>query len=81
MSEATLKTCPSCKQETLIRLIDGGAGMLFKGSGFYSTDYRKPEGSDKSTTAKKPETPATPKTESPKTAEPAKSGDSSTPKK
>lgn len=31
--------CPSCGGETK-RLMSGGAGLLFKGSGFYSTDYR-----------------------------------------
>ena len=33
-------TCPSCRQETLRRKISGGAAILFKGSGFYLTDYR-----------------------------------------
>ncbi len=31
--------CPQCKG-TAKRLISGGAGVLFKGSGFYATDYR-----------------------------------------
>ena len=35
-----LKECPECKKETLKRLIGTGAGILFKGSGFYETDYR-----------------------------------------
>ena len=34
--------CPKCKKREVKRLISGGAGFLFKGSGFYSTDYRKP---------------------------------------
>lgn len=33
-------TCPACHQETLRRKIGGGAAILFKGSGFYLTDYR-----------------------------------------
>jgi putative FmdB family regulatory protein len=32
--------CPSCGREAQ-RLISGGAGLLFKGSGFYITDYGK----------------------------------------
>lgn len=35
-----LKTCPSCKEEKLRRLFGTGAAILFKGSGFYETDYR-----------------------------------------
>jgi putative FmdB family regulatory protein len=35
-----LKTCPSCSQDTLRRLFGIGAAVLFKGSGFYETDYR-----------------------------------------
>lgn len=40
MSEAELKKCPECKKNKLERLIGGGAGFLFKGSGYYQTDYR-----------------------------------------
>ena len=35
-----IKTCPHCGQETARRLIGAGAGLIFKGSGFYITDYR-----------------------------------------
>ena len=35
-----LKKCPSCKKNKLERLIGSGAGVIFKGSGFYETDYR-----------------------------------------
>jgi putative FmdB family regulatory protein len=35
-----LKTCPSCKRRTMRRLIGTGGGIIFKGSGFYQTDYR-----------------------------------------
>jgi putative FmdB family regulatory protein len=34
-----LKKCPECAGK-LKRLIGAGAGILFKGSGFYTTDYR-----------------------------------------
>lgn len=34
------KKCPNCKKQKAKRLIGAGAGLLFKGSGFYITDYR-----------------------------------------
>lgn len=34
-----IRTCPRCGKEVR-RLISGGGGLLFKGSGFYITDYR-----------------------------------------
>ena len=40
MSEPARKTCPACKKRKLVRLISGGAGIIFKGAGFYSTDNR-----------------------------------------
>ena len=40
MSAEPLKDCPSCGKPELKRLIGPGAGLLFKGSGFYQTDYR-----------------------------------------
>ena len=39
MTEEPKKRCPECRGK-LERLIGGGAGLLFKGSGFYITDYR-----------------------------------------
>jgi putative FmdB family regulatory protein len=41
MSADPLTTCPSCGQEALKRLIAGGLGVIFKGSGFYVTDSKK----------------------------------------
>jgi putative FmdB family regulatory protein len=35
------KNCPVCKKAKAQRLISGGGGLIFKGSGFYCTDYRK----------------------------------------
>ncbi len=40
MSAAPLTKCPSCKKQKLERLIGAGAGVIFKGSGFYQTDYK-----------------------------------------
>ena len=42
-----LTKCPECKKKKVKRLISAGAGFIFKGSGFYITDYR-----DKSYTEK-----------------------------
>jgi putative FmdB family regulatory protein len=39
MSDEPLKRCPKCKG-ALRRLMGTGAGIIFKGSGFYQTDYR-----------------------------------------
>lgn len=36
----SLKKCPECGKPKLARLIGSGAGIIFKGSGFYQTDYR-----------------------------------------
>ena len=35
-----LRKCPECEKMGLKRLIGAGAGVIFKGSGFYETDYR-----------------------------------------
>ena|SRR5439155_1356798 len=40
MSEAALSKCPQCGRKKLRRLFGTGAAILFKGSGFYQTDYR-----------------------------------------
>jgi putative FmdB family regulatory protein len=37
---AAIKTCPQCGKNAAQRLISAGAGIIFKGSGFYITDYR-----------------------------------------
>ena len=39
ISDPPLKTCPKCRGRVR-RIISAGAGLLFKGSGFYITDYR-----------------------------------------
>jgi putative FmdB family regulatory protein len=41
MTEKPLSKCPKCSGK-LKRLIGSGSGIIFKGSGFYATDYRKP---------------------------------------
>lgn len=51
ITDNALKTCPTCGQ-TVARVINGGMGVIFKGSGFYTTDY----GSKKNMGAAKTET-------------------------
>lgn len=43
MTEPKLVKCPKCKKNKLHRLIGAGSGIIFKGSGFYETDYKKKE--------------------------------------
>jgi putative FmdB family regulatory protein len=65
--------CPACHEAKLRRKIGAGAAILFKGSGFYQTDYRsdsykKGAEADKSSSeaASKPAESSTPKAEAPK---------------
>ncbi len=73
-----LKKCPHCKKNKARRLISGGGGFLFKGSGFYITDYRsdsykKSADADKSSGS----TPAKSETKSESKPEAKSSGSSS----
>ena len=72
-SAEPLKICPACGKETLRRLFGTGAAILFKGSGFYETDYR----SDSYKTSAKSEADAGKPAEKPAAADkPASGGDS-----
>lgn len=68
MKDESLKRCPKCRCK-IRRVLGSGAGIIFKGSGFYQTDYRskdyheaaKKDKSDSSApkeTAAKPENPS-----------------------
>ena len=52
MSDDPIKNCPECNNE-IRRLVSGGTGLIFKGSGFYLTDYAKQKPASKSTEKKK----------------------------
>ena len=64
MRDAPITQCPKCKKKGVKRLVGGGAGLIFKGSGFYITDYKKTKpggekaGGDKPAPAKTPAAPA-----------------------
>ncbi|MGH7245064.1 MAG: FmdB family zinc ribbon protein [Phycisphaerales bacterium] len=89
MSAPHLKKCPKCGKNKLERLIGTGAALMFKGSGFYITDYRsdsykKAAEADKSGGKSETAKPDTAKVESGKSetakAEPAAKSKPETPK-
>lgn len=68
MKDAPLKVCTCGKKGKVRRKIGGGAGLIFKGSGFYITDYKKtgaaPAKDSGKENVKAPSSPAPSKTES-----------------
>jgi putative FmdB family regulatory protein len=68
MSDPPLVHCPNCNTDGLARIIGGGTGLIFKGSGFYLTDYKN---TSKSTGEKKPKGDASSK-KSPDSPSPSK---------
>jgi len=66
MKEEALVRCPECGKDGLKRLIGTGGGMIFKGSGFYLTDYAK-HPSDKGGSSSKKESSGDKKPEIKKT--------------
>ncbi len=55
IKEAPIKKCEHCKKNTARRLISAGAGLIFKGSGFYITDYKSKGAKDDAAKAEKAE--------------------------
>lgn len=74
MTAAPIKICPDCGKKKVRKLISTGAGLIFKGSGFYITDYRdqgykdkaKSESGEAKSDTKSDAKPAETKAESPK---------------
>ena len=66
MKDNPLKVCPTCKSRKIRRQISRGAGIIFKGSGFYQTDYRSAgyHSDVKADTAAKSASSAAPKADS-----------------
>jgi putative FmdB family regulatory protein len=62
MSEKPLKKCPECGKSKLRRLFGTGAAVLFKGSGFYQTDYRSESYKASAKADQEPAKPGTPDT-------------------
>src|ERR1051326_3238727 len=82
MTAAPVRKCPKCGKNKVRRLISTGAGLIFKGSGFYITDYRSDSYKEKakSETGEKKDSAKTetsdskttaPKADAPKTEAPA----------
>lgn len=45
ITDAPIKDCPKCKRKGCVeQIISGGSGLIFKGTGFYITDYKKKSG-------------------------------------
>ena len=75
IKEGTLRKCPECSRLQLRRIIGTGGGIIFKGSGFYQTDYRSSsytEGKQKDTQAG-----STPKSDKPESKPDSSAGSSS----
>jgi putative FmdB family regulatory protein len=58
------KKCPSCGKKKAKRLIGGGAGLIFRGSGFYLTDYRSDAYKKSAEADKAPGSDSSPKSDS-----------------
>lgn len=61
MSSKRLRKCPQCGERKLDRLVGSGAGVIFKGSGFYETDYKRtgtPPAQESGDTSSESSTPA-----------------------
>lgn len=54
MSDPSITECPSCNGKVR-RIISGGTGLIFKGSGYYITDYKNGESSSKEKSGTKKE--------------------------
>ena len=89
MSAPLIKKCPQCGKQKVRRLIGTGAGVIFKGSGFYQTDYRsesyrqaaKKDSSAGTSTDKSSTTASTPSASSDSSAAKSSSKSSSSAKK
>jgi putative FmdB family regulatory protein len=65
MNDEPTKRCPKCKGKVR-RLIGTGAGMIFKGSGFYATDYRSESYKSQKSSESSESPAAPPKPDAPK---------------
>jgi putative FmdB family regulatory protein len=78
MKDNALKKCPKCGKSKLRRLFGTGSAIVFKGSGFYQTDYRsdsykKAAAADKTAGESKPSSEGSSKSETKSSDKPASS--------
>jgi putative FmdB family regulatory protein len=79
MKEDALLKCPKCGQNKLQKHIGAGTGVIFKGSGFYVTDYKKKNSTGSKQSSRKKEKTETPETkDSKETKEKKETSDSKT---
>jgi putative FmdB family regulatory protein len=75
MSADPLQICPKCTEPTLKRLMSSGVGLVFKGSGFYLTDYKN---TSSAPTAPKPSSESKPESKPEQKSESKPSDNSAT---
>ena len=68
MRDAPLRRCPVCKKSGLKRKVGGGAGLIFKGTGFYIADYKQKPADKSDAGATKPASTPTSKPAAPAAA-------------
>jgi putative FmdB family regulatory protein len=74
-----LTDCPACQAPKLRRLIGTGAAIVFKGSGFYDTDYRQKDEAKKAEASKPKEAKPAAKADAPATAAEGKPAEAAKP--
>jgi putative FmdB family regulatory protein len=55
INDDAAKECPNCGKKKAKRMLGAGAGLIFKGAGFYTTDYKKSPRGDSGVDKKEPE--------------------------
>ncbi|QEG41909.1 FmdB family zinc ribbon protein [Roseimaritima ulvae] len=80
INDPVKKKCPECKKNKLRRLFGTGGAIMFKGSGFYQTDYRSESYKKAASNDKQTETKSESKSGDAKSSKSAKSSDSSSSK-
>ena len=71
ITEPAARKCPACGKSKARRLISSGATIIFKGSGFYTTDYRSDEYKKRASADKPADTSAKPAESMPAESKPA----------
>ncbi len=65
IKDDALTKCPQCKKAKVSRMVSQGAGVIFKGSGFWETDYNRSADYQKKKAAEKSETGTAPAADAP----------------